>query len=261
MNNQTINDLNNRKLDPCLFSIIIFPSNIYFKQSDDIITHKEIYIIFSCNISGVRKFIDIVFKDDFSKTSSWYDYIISLKSRGINTILFAVIPNNDLLSKALKLSFNEIEIFISCFETINKLSKYYTISYTSHILESVRKIFLSNSNSDYEVAMNDFKEDFLIFPFISDLLEEDLKRAKKYNNIDYEIRNFIFSFYFYRDMSKRLHVISRSKPYFLSLDEFTELLLIDIQRIEARMFCPKNKLKDIINILYNSKKELIKPYL
>ena len=261
MNNQTVKELNNRKLDSCLFSIIIISSKIYFKEKEDQINSKEIYIIFSCNMYGVRKYVDVVLKEDFEKTSSWYDYLLTLKARGISVILYAVIPNNDSLSKALSLAFKEVEIFVSCFETINKLNKYYTTGYTSSILEKVRKIYLSNTDGDYEIAVSEFNEEYLSFPFICDLLEPDLKRAKTYRNVDYELRNFIFSFYFCRDMSKKISTISHSKSFFASLDDFTELLLSDIQRIEQRMFCPKNQIKNIINKLYNTKKDLIKSYL
>lgn len=261
MNNQTIDELNSRNLDNCLFSIMIIPTKIYFKEKEDLINEKTLYLIFSCNIRGVRKYISSVFCDNFINTSSWYDYIQSLKSRGINCILYAIIPNNDKLSKALKLSFQGIEVFISCFETVNKLSKYYSCDYSYLLLDNVKNVYLSPTKEDYEIALNNFNEKYLDILFIRDLLENDLKRAKQYYNVDFELKKFIFSFYFFREITKRITVISHSKPYFISIDEFVEILIPDIIRIESRMFCTKNQLKNIINKIYLTKGDLIKPYL
>ena len=261
MNNQTIDELNNRNLDNCLFSIMIIPTKIFFKEKEAITNEKTLYLMFSCNIRGVRKYISSVFEDDFINTSSWYDFFLFLKSRGINNVLYAIIPNNSHLSKALKLAFNDIEVFISCFETINKLSKYYSTDYSCLLLDNVKKVYLSPNISDYELAINDFNEKYLDFSFIRDLLDDDLKRAKSYYNTDFELRKFIFSFYFFRDITKRITVISHSKPYFSSIDDFVSILIPDIIRIESRMFCTKNQLKNIINKVYSIKQDLIKSYL
>ena len=78
MNNQTICELNNRNLDNCLFSIMIIPTKIYFKENNNLTNEKTLYLIFACNIRGIRKYISSIFYDDFNSTSSWYDYIQSL---------------------------------------------------------------------------------------------------------------------------------------------------------------------------------------
>ena len=261
MNNQTIEELNNRDLDNCLFSIMIIPTNIYFMEGENLINQKTLYLLFSCNLRGVRKYISSVFLNNLNNTSSWYDFLQLLKSRGIKNILYAVIPNNDKLSKALKLSFPNIEIFISCFETINKLSKYYSTKCSNLLLNDVKKIYLSPTKEEYELSLSMFHEKYLEFSFIRDLLQDDLVRAKKYYNVDFELRKFIFSFYFFREIIKRIVVISHSKNYFISIDEFIEILIPDIIRIESHMFCTRQELKNIINKIYLTKQDLIKPYL
>ena len=261
MNNNNVNELNNRRLDNCLISIIVFPIKIYFKELEDLVNEKELYLFFSCNIQGKRKYLTSIFKDDCPKTSDWYDFIQILKNRGINVLMYALIPNNDYLCKALKLAFNNVVVFISYIETITKLSKYYTSSYTNNIFNKVRKIYLAKDINEYALNLVSFEEEYFNFPFIIDIFENDLKRAKQYCNFPYELRRFIFSFYFSRELYKKLMTISHSKTHFTSSDEFVSLLLSDIQRIELIMFCPKNVLNNIINILYNDKKDLIKDYL
>ena len=261
MNNNNFIELNNRNLDSCLISLIVIPIKLNYNPNNKQTTEKDLYIFFACNIKGVRKFITAVFADDIIKTSDWYDLILSLKNRGIDVLLYATIPNNEKLSKALNLVFNDISIFISFSEIINKISRYYTESYTSNFYEIIRKIYLSNSIDSFNLAYNDFCEEFVNYDFIRDLLDNDFKRVKPYYNTDYEIRNFIFSFYFYRETFKIIRVISHSKKFFTSIEEFINLLIPTIQRIESRMFCKKSDLMSIINKLYINKKDLIKPYL
>lgn len=261
MNNNNFEELNIRNLDNCLISILVIPIKIYYKPNDLQTTEKELYIFFSCNIRGVRKYLTTLIANDFNKTSDWYDSLLSLKNRGINILLYAVIPNNDKLAKALKLAFNEVNIYISYSEIINKINKYYTQTYSRNFYEVIKKIYISNNINDFNLAYNDFYEEYANYDFIKDLLENDFKRAKQYYNTDYEIRRFIFSLYFYRDTFKIISVISHSKRYFNSLDEFINELIPTIQRIESRMFCKKSELISIINKLYINYKDLIKSYL
>jgi len=260
MSNLSINDINNRNLDSCLINVIVIPTKVSFKVKERIINY-ELYSFFGTNINGKRVYLTTIIKDYYNKTSSWYDLLLSLKNKGINNIFYAVIPNNLELSKALKLAFNEINIFISYFDTINKLNKYYSNNYSNSLESKVYKLYLSKDISDYELIINEFKEEYLNIPFISDLVHDDLIRIKQYINHDYEFRKFIFSFFFFRDTSKVLRSISNSKDYFSSIDEFVQKLLPFIQKIEKAMFCSKNTLKYIINILYANNKELIKYYL
>ena len=46
MNNQTVLELNNRTLDNCLFSLIIIPTKIYYKEGENLVNEKEIYLFF-----------------------------------------------------------------------------------------------------------------------------------------------------------------------------------------------------------------------
>ena len=87
MNNQTVNELNNRNLDSCYFSIICFPTNIYFKSSEIDNNQQTLYVFYGCNLKGVRKFITAVISDDFYKTSDWYNFFLKLKKRNLQKIL------------------------------------------------------------------------------------------------------------------------------------------------------------------------------
>ena len=261
MNNQTVNELNMRNLDKCYFSIICFSTKIYTKEGENEINIKNMYTFYGCTLLGVRKFIGNVFSDELTKASDWYNYLLKLKNRNLEQVLFVVIPNNKHLKDAFKLAFKDCEVFISCFEAIDKLFKYYTSSFSSDVCNTIKNIYLSKTLDDYNVAVSTFNEKYSDSQFILDLLSNDIKNAKNYYSFSYILRKHIFSFYFYRDTYKKLVTKSRSKNYFNNADEFTELLLDIIKTNEKKMYAPKSEWIQVINAIYPSKKELILCYL
>ena len=261
MNNQTVYELNNRNLDNCYFSIICFSTKILMKDGDNNINSKNMYTFYGCNLLGVRKFIGNVVSDDFPKTSDWYNYLLKLKNRHLKQVLYVVLPNNNYLKDAFKLAFKDCEIFISCFEAINKLFKYYTSGFTTNIYGIIKDIYLSETIDDYELAVTKFNEIYGDSQFILDLLSSDIKNAKTYYSYNFILRKHIFSFYFYRDTFKRLITQSHSKDSFNNSDQFTELLLDIIKTNERKMYAPKLEWINVINTIYPLKKDLIKDYL
>lgn len=261
MNNQTIEQLNNRKFEECYFSIICIPVKIYFNEEENVISKKDLYLFFGCTLQGVRKFISATISDNFTKVSDWYNYLMKWKDKGLNTILFACIHDNKVLKDALSLAFKEIEIFYSCFNAINKIFKYYTDSYSSNVTLLIKNIFLANSPDEFNLALSDFNQQFNDNAFILDLLANDFNNAYKYSSFNSLLKKHIFAFYFYRDTLKKSTVISHSKPYFSSIDEFVTLLIPLIIASETRMYSSKSEWVQVLNIIYSTKKDLIKCYL
>lgn len=262
MCNLILNELHNRNLDGCYFSIMCIPTTIYLKEGGDVFPKKKtIYIFFGTNLQGVRKYITSVISDNFSKTSDWYNLFMKLKQRNFETVLFASIPDNKPLKDALMLSFKDIKIFISCFEIINKIFRYYPQKYTSNVFNIVKNIYLSNDIKDYNNAVNIFYDEFSDSKFLIDIIEPCFKTIKNYYDYNFILRYHIFSFSFYRDTYKKLSSFSKSKPFFLSLDEYTNLISNLIKKTETRMYSSKNGWLKLINIVYEDNKNLIKRYL
>lgn len=261
MNNQTLNEINKRDLDNCYFSISFSSSTIFFNDSKDYIYKRKVYTIIGCNVFGVRKYITSIFADQFEKTSNWYDFFLLLKKRGLTNIFFAVIPDNKYLKDAIKLAFPETYCFLSCFEIIDKIYKYFTQSYSSGFLEAIKDIFISEDINKFNLKVNDFYETYGTFPFIIDISKKYFDIAKSYFFLDFNLRKHIYSFYFNRDLCKKLTVFSHSKPYFFNINEFEQCLLPLIKTFETRMYTSKNEWNVIINLLYNYNKDLIMKYL
>ena len=261
MNNQNINELKNRDLDACAFTLYFLPNKIFSNLGNDYIKERKIYTLFICNIKGVRKYITTVYADEYQKTSSWYDLFSLLKKKGLSVILYAVIPNDNHIKEALCLSFPEIFCLYTPFETIFKLQKYFSCSYSNAFIEKIKKIFLAQDINEFNLKRKEFFEYSGDFPFVNDLVEKDFKNASKNFNLPFLLRKHIFSFYFMRDNVKRISSLSRTKAYFDYLTDLESLFIPNIISIEKYMYCPKKEWNQIISIIYKDNKDLIIEYL
>lgn len=161
----------------------------------------------------------------------------------------------------MSLAFPEVQIFISCFEPINKIIKYFSYSLSSKIFSYIKNIYLSDDINGYNLALSNFYDQFENNNFIIDLLDNDLKSIKKYYDYNIILRKHIFSFYFNRDTIKKLNVLSHSKPFFTSSNDFIQIMLPLIKTNETKMYSSKSEWITLINFIYPLKKELIISYL
>ena len=260
MNNKSLIELNKRDFDKCLFCLYCLPMDIYMSLDDGKIDTQTIYLFYGCNLLGKRKYLSSIIASNLSSTSSWYDFFQSFKSRGLEQIIYAVLPNNKSLKDALKLTFLNVQPVLSIFDTILKISKYFSASYSSDLLTSVKNVYLACDLTEYELNLASFKESYNS-PFVLDLVNDNLIKAKEIYSLPQHIRKNIFSFYFLRENLKKLIVISHSKQYFSSLDDFLDLCLPIFQNFETKMYCSKTDWLAVLDYLYDFKKDLIKPYL
>lgn len=257
MNNQTINEINKRDLDKVLFSLTILSQDVFFNYGNDYIKKRTINVIIGCNINGVRKYITSVFADEYSKTSDWYNLLLSLKKRGLDHIFYVNMPNNKSIKSAIDLIFSNVSYFYSCFNIINKLSHYLPCSYSNNILNYLKKIYLSKDFDEFNLRKNEL---FILYdtsPFVIDILNKELDSFSSFLNYPLFLRKHIISFYFIREFLKSLSSASHSCPYFFNLDEFTQKLIPTIKSFELKMYCGKNEWNSILSYLYKNHKELL----
>ena len=113
MNNKSLIELNKRDFDKCLFCLYCLPIDIYMALDDGKIDTQTVFIFYGCNLLGKRRYLSsIIVSHDFP-TSSWYEFFQSFKTRGLQQIIYAVLPNNKHLKDALKLAFLDVESIIS----------------------------------------------------------------------------------------------------------------------------------------------------
>ena len=260
MNNQTLNEIIKRDLDACYFSITIIKSSIYFSFGNDYITKRNVITFVGCNINGVRKYISSVFEDEFNKTSAWYDLFLLWKKKNLNDIFYFVITDNKYIKDAINLAFPDCTCLKSCFNSIDKISNFFSNSYINDSTAKLAKIYNSCDINQFNLNVSNFFEEVINLPFIKDIVKEDFKDFSSYFNMDFTLRKNIFSFYFFRDFRKSLIKLA-NKTEFSSINDFQILLINDIQRFEKRRYCPINEWNQILSILYRDRKDLISKYL
>ena len=105
-----------------------------------------------------------------------------------------------------------------------------------------------------------FKEKYGKYKFIMELIEERIKDLKKNYKYSYELRRVVYAFNYMLELKERLRKMTRNREY-QSKEEFIEELLYYITNMERAVVHPKYKWVEVINEIYEGKKEYIKPYI
>lgn len=260
MNNQTLEQIEKRNLDKVFVVLYIMELETFIQRKDGI-NKEKIYLLTECNLKGERRFIKTIIASDYKKVSDFYDELKLMKSRGLEEILYAVIPSIENLKKALKLMFMNIEILESTHNPLNKIQKYFSIKEMRNIEKNIREIYLSESLKEYELAYENFKECYKAYPFIIDMINDDLANAKKYYNYNLPLRKTIFAYYYIREFVKYSIILLHKKDYYVSEDEISIQLISLIQKMEKKMFTTKKMWAEVLNIIYREKSDLIKGFL
>ena len=236
------------------------------KQLDGVGPHGETimdYSVFDAMRAGFGKVVFVIrhdFEDEFNKTSAWYDLFLLWKKKNLNDIFYFVITDNKYIKDAINLAFPDCTCLKSCFNSIDKISNFFSNSYINDSTAKLAKIYNSCDINQFNLNVSNFFEEVINLPFIKDIVKEDFKDFSSYFNMDFTLRKNIFSFYFFRDFRKSLIKLA-NKTEFSSINDFQILLINDIQRFEKRRYCPINEWNQILSILYRDRKDLISKYL
>lgn len=258
MNNQTINEINKRDLDKVFFSLTILSTDVFFNYGNDYIKKRTIYTIMGCNLNGVRKYISSIFADDYTKSSDWYNLLLSFKNRGLEHVFYVCIfNNNNIIKNAFNLAFKDVIYFYHCFNIVNKLSHYTTNSYSTDLLMKLKFLYLSKDINEFNLRKNDLFDLYQDAPFIIDILSKDIDSFIPFLDYPFFLRKHIISFYFFREFIKVLSSAAHSNSSISSIIEFEQNLIPTIKSFELKMYCSKKEWNSIINYLYKDYKDLI----
>lgn len=201
-----------------------------------------------------------VLETEVEKTSEWYNFFQELKKRGMEHIIFALLPKNKEIRDAIKLGFPKVEIFTSCESTIEKLLKYNSYKTKDEIYRQIRRIFIARDLVEYELNYKDFVEKYEKYPFMMDLLDEEIKSVKDNYKYSFMVRRIIYAFNYIIEMKKRFLRYSNYEVY-NNKDEFIDVCAYAIFMSESSLHYYKDEWSLVLNEVYEEKNELIKPYL
>ena len=253
MNNQNLNVINNPSIDRVLFSITFMRQQIRFKEDDGLIYNRNVIVIIGCNINAKRKHIYSVFEDDYSKTSDWYNLFLDFKSKGLIHAFF-LISDISSISKAFKLAFSNSVSLYYLLNDIYKLSHYVSMSYSDNIIGKIRNICLSNDITEFNLKKDEFLSSYSDFSFVNDMLTALFDNCLPYFKYSPSIRKNLLPLYFLRNTQKRLNFIASSKDYFVSLNDYINLVFPANNSVETKMYCTKKEWNETIAFLYENDK-------
>lgn len=260
MKNRTGEVLRKRELEKSYFAVYCMSTKLNMDDATGEGGIKKLYVFFGCELGGKKKYISSVFEKELERTSDWYNYFQTLKKRGMEHIIYALVPKQKEIRDAIKLAYPKVEIFTSCENTINKLEKYNTYKTKEEIYREVRKLYVAKDEIEYELNYKEFEEKYKKYPFIMEMLEGEIKSLKENYKYSFAIRRIIYAFNYIIEMEKRFRRISKHQVY-KDKEEFIDQCAFFIYSSEAAMHYQKEEWGNVLNEVYEEKKDLIKPYL
>lgn len=260
MENRTGEILRKRRLERSYFAIYCISTRINIDSEKYYTESKKLYSFFGCTLEGKKKYLSCILETEAEKTSEWYNFFQELKKRGVEQVVFALLPKNREIRGAVKLGFPKVEIFTSCEGTIEKLLKYNSYKTKDEIYRQIRRIFIARDLVEYELNYKDFIEKYKEYPFIMEMLEEELKNIKDNYKYSFSVRRIIYAFNYIIEMKKRFLKYSTNEVY-KNKEEFIEACAYAIFMSESSIHYYKDEWTIVINEIYKEKNELIKPYL
>lgn len=174
--------------------------------------------------------------------------------------IYALLPRKKEIRDAFKLAFKEVEIFTSCDNAIIKMQKYNSYRNREEIYREVKRLFLAKDLMEYELNYKDFIEKYSPYPFIMDMMNEEIKSLKENYKYSMNIRRIVYAFNYIIEMKKRFGRQSMDKKY-KNKNEFIDECAYAIYMSESALHYYKEDWALVINEIYEEKKDLIKPYL
>jgi len=257
---RTGENLRTRELEKSYFVIYCLSTKISIDDAEGTGGEKKLYVFFGCGLGGKKKYISSVLEEELIRTSDWYNYFQTLKKRGMEHVIYALVPKKKEIRDAIKLSYPKVEIFTSCENTINKLQKYNTFKTRDEIYREVRKLYIAKDLIEYELNYKEFVDKYSKYPFIMDLLNEEIKSLKENYKYSFAVRRIIYAFNYIIEMERRFEKINRHE-IFKDKEEFVDICAFFIYSSEAALHYQKEEWANVLNEIYEEKKDLIKPYL
>ncbi|MBQ6285908.1 MAG: transposase [Bacilli bacterium] len=254
-------ELENRKLDRIYFVVHCISNNVEFKDNNGSVNTRLIYTMIGMDLSGNKKYICSFFEDEYKKPSDWYSLFQKIKSRGLDKILYFVAPDNEQLKKVIEPNFEGVEVFDDYNGLIDKIKKYCISKEYEKFMMYIKKIYISKTIEENQMAIDEFIEINKDNQFILDIVSTSFEKSKDVYKYDYELRRSIYLFYFIKAVKRKIKIKMNEKNYIMSKDEFVADIFNILMHMEKYSKWHKNDVKKALNLVYETKRDMIKCYL
>ena len=153
-----IEDWRNKELEKLYVNVFILEEETYVRIKEEI-KKQKIYIFIGLNLKGYKEIIGLYTPEE-EITGYWMKEIISLKSRGVESLFMVCMINNKWLKKVIKMNYPEVIYAPSLIEFYNKTQKYIARRDHRIIMREISRFYKSKTLEEGLEIYNKLKEQY-----------------------------------------------------------------------------------------------------
>ena len=222
MQNLKLLDYTKKRLDGMYLVIYAIKNNINIKKAEAI-ENVDVYTLVGVNRKGLRDLIGI-YQDRPLNNRYWLDIFESLKSRGLNEVLFLAVDDNKNLKRTAKIAFPMINFVDSLTFIISKFDKYTSEKSARKVASRLYKLYSQTTLNEFKNEFNCFKESYNN-AIHQKLITKYLGNLEGYYKYSANIRNLLFKPSANTRIYDRIRLSFKSNEnYIMDLNEIYEAL-------------------------------------
>lgn len=148
-------DYTKKKLDNMYLVMYTIKNDINIKKGD-CIENIDIYTLVGINKKGIRQLIGI-YQDRPLNNRYWLDIFENLKARGLQTILFITVDDNNNLKRTVKMAFPMVSFVDSLLFIASKFNKYTSEKSPKKVISRIHSLYTQPTLNDFKSAFEEFK--------------------------------------------------------------------------------------------------------
>ena len=218
MQNLKLLDYTKKRLDGMYLVIYAIKNNINIKKAE-VIENVDVYTLVGVNRKGLRDLIGI-YQDRPLNNRYWLDIFESLKSRGLNEVLFLAVDDNKNLKRTAKIAFPMINFVDSLTFIISKFDKYTSEKSARKVASRLYKLYSQEINERYSelrksgiftvdncktlfekwvtmIGYDNYKKEFKAYPETHSYRKSNVSKDKCINNNEKSSTKIIMAMYFH----------------------------------------------------------------
>ena len=222
MNTLTLMECTKRKLDATYLVVYAIKNTINIKKNDTI-EKTDIYSLIGIDIKGFRQFLNI-YIDKTSNSRFWLDCFETLKSRGIQHILFLSVDNNKNLKRTAKIAFPDVVFVDSLTDITPKFFMYSSERSSMKIASIIHSLYTQKTLGAYKETLKTFNETYNN-AIHQKLVEKYLANIEGLYKYSVNIRILLFRYSANIEFYDKIRLSFNSNSYFVTdINEIYDIL-------------------------------------
>ena len=222
MNSLKLSDYTKKRLDDTYLVMYAIKNELNIKKGD-IIENIDIYTLIGINKKGIRQLVGI-YQDRPLNNRYWLDIFETIKSRGLQNVLFIAIDDNKNFKRTVKITFPMVTFVDSLTFISPKFNKYTSERSPRHVATRIHKLYFQPTLNEFQQEFNQFKETYNNI-IHKKLIEKYLNNVEGYYKYSYNIRNLLFKPSANLNIYDKIRLsFNSNEGYINSLDEVYEKL-------------------------------------